>query len=208
MATIVLPDTSLLWNFCQIERLDLLRRFCEHVTPTWAADVYEECDSKGLDCEALRAIFGEPIYPTPEQEHHAIRIRAKFFSGQMNMGVGYLGQDRGECVTLAIWSDRGDDADLLIILSEDQSVIRFCQRSRDDCTEESREMRGRKLIPMTTEDVLDWIIRQDLKLSAPSKPMPPAAFNSVAKGRIQQDLIRANRPWLGPAYRVAARPEN
>jgi len=115
---LVLPDNTVLVNFANINRMDLLKRLAKH--GAWCASVADECERSarlpGLKSMAYAyEIFGVPLSPESRSEHiltQAFRTR-----------LARPGEDKyrhlGEAETLAIMSSRSIDG---IFATDDKSV--------------------------------------------------------------------------------------
>lgn len=169
MARIVLPDTSLLRNFDEVSRIDLIEMFCEGQAPAWADQVAEECRLQNLDSQHIRRIFGRPIRPSAGQQTDALKLRQDFFPAK-HLDPNRGKEDMGECITFAIWATEAPHGDIFFMLTEDNAVVRFCHRTRVAQSEESAFMNGRRAVAVTTTDLLGalmarQIITQDVVLA-------------------------------------------
>jgi hypothetical protein len=153
--TILLPDTSLVWNFHALGRLDLVRNIrdtpaANRKEPGWSVVVHEEAAEHIPDAlEELTEIFGEYTSPTLAQQTSTQTLREQLFrkaedSTRMHMG---------ESETIAIWAEKAEPWDPIVFLTEDRDVALFCWRTHVKGSRASSFAGDRKFVPVTTADV-------------------------------------------------------
>lgn len=185
MTRIVLPDTSLLRNFVEIGRFELVAQFCDGQAPAWADQVAEECSLQKLDLRPLRKVFGRPLTPTAAQATDALQLRQDFFPpkhGDPNRRA----EDLGECVTFAIWASLALPHEIFFMLTEDVAVVKFCHATRREQSRQAQFMGGRKAVAVTSTDLLNAL--------ATRGEITPATVREV-----EHALCRARRPLIGRA---------
>lgn len=154
---IVLPDTSLVWNFHALGRLDLVKNIRD--TPTsapkeagWAEAIHEEAGRRIPEAvPELIEIFGAHTAPNQSQRNTTATIRSQIFRKDGDDARMHT----GESETIAIWSDEAPISTPIIFLTEDTDVALFCWRSHVPGSRASELAGGRKFTPVTTMDVLE-----------------------------------------------------
>lgn len=181
---ILLPDTSLVWNFHVLGRLNLVRNLRDspiHKDAGWAWSIRDEVGDRipgALD--QLADIFGEHTTPTDAQRVTTATIKANIFRQDGDDPRKHT----GESETIAIWSEVAPISTPLLFLTEDVDLVRFCWRTHDPSSHQSRLAGGRKFTPVTTADVLDSAIkRKDL--------------SSQEGSQAQATLRHEKRPYIG-----------
>ncbi|WP_167853930.1 hypothetical protein [Acidipropionibacterium timonense] len=188
---IVLPDTSLVRSFDTIGRLDLVEMFCEGLERSWAYDVEVECENQHLDCTRLRAVFGTSVKATPAQAVSARAMRVQFFQSAIGASTAQaILKDMGECTTLTIWADRAPRDGVLLFLTEDRQVVRFCRYACVPGTAQASFMAGRVPVAVTSEDLVQSLVKR------------VRSFTSADASAVQKAIIDAGRPYIGRAKLV------
>lgn len=188
---ILLPDTSLAWNFHAVGRMDLVEsliRAMPDPEPSWAREVARECDRHITEAmPTVTALFGSPVFPTRTEQMEAHMVRDDLFRHDGD----HAGRHLGESETIAIWARRAPAIGAVLILTEDRDFVRFCWNSQRIGTRASWHAGGRTFSAVTSADVLAANVQL-------------GKLDPTEADQIRADILDAGRPFIGPAK--ASRP--
>lgn len=184
----LVPDTSLVWNFHAVGRIDLISSFVGRaaLAPSraeWGLEVEQEVLHHISDAhDALHEIFGDAVRPTPSQRSTTHFIRERAFRGIAEDPRAHV----GESEAIAIWSDIAAIGDTVLCLTEDKAFVRFCWRTHDAESNPASFAGGRCFVPVTSADVLASCVAAQ-------------KISEAESGSLQQAMKAADRPCIGPA---------
>lgn len=183
----VLPDTSLIWNLHAVGRLDLLPVFLgldrlQPVRAEWSQEVEQELLRHIPAARStVTAVLAAPVRPSPAQIVVTQQLRRSLFARPGDGPRAHL----GEAETLAIWSERAAIADRVLCLTEDRDLVRVCWRSAVTDSPAHRLLGGRRFLPVTTQDLLDALLRAH-------------RIDEAGRTGLLRELRRVGRPVIGP----------